>query len=64
MAVVYIRKGESLDSALKKFKKKVEKEGIMLEIKKREYYVAPSLKKKLKHERAIKMRNKSEAKKK
>lgn len=62
MATVYVRKGESIDAALKKFKKKVEKEGIMLEIKKREYYVAPSLKKRLKHERALKMRQKHEKK--
>lgn len=58
MAKVYIRNGESLDSALKKFKKKVEKEGIMLEIRKREYYVSPSVKRKLKHEKALKMRQK------
>lgn len=58
MAKVYIRNGESLESALKKFKKKVEKEGILLELRKREYYVGPSQKRRLKHERALKMRNK------
>lgn len=62
MATVYVRKGESIDVALKKFKKKVEKEGIMLEIKRREYYVAPSLKKRLKRERALKARQKAETK--
>lgn len=58
MAVVYVKKGEALETALKRFNKKVEKDGIMYEIRKREYYVAPSLKRKLKHERALKMRNK------
>ena len=50
----YVRKDESIDSALKRFKKEVAKTGILLDLKKHEYYVAPSAKRRLKHEAAMK----------
>lgn len=34
--------GESIDSLLRKFKKKVKDEGVMQEVKKREFYAKPS----------------------
>lgn len=48
MPVVRIRENESFENALKKFKKQCEKEGILSEIKKREHYDKPSVKKKKK----------------
>ena len=45
---VIIRDNESIDRALKRFKRKVEQTGILKEIRKREYYLKPSIKKKLK----------------
>jgi len=36
--------GESVDSLIRKFNKKVQSEGILAEIKRREYYLKPSLK--------------------
>ncbi len=48
MPVVRIRGNESFENALKKFKKQCEKEGILSEIKKREHYEKPSVKKKKK----------------
>lgn len=58
MPVVRIRDNESFENALKKFKKQCEKEGILSEIKKREHYDKPSVKKKKKaiaaRKRAIK----------
>lgn len=42
MATVIVRDGESLESALRRFKKACEREGIMQELKKREYYRKPS----------------------
>jgi small subunit ribosomal protein S21 len=58
MPVVRIRENESFENALKKFKKQCEKEGILSEIKKREHYDKPSVKKKKKaiaaRKRAIK----------
>lgn len=60
MARVIVKNSASLDAAIKKFKKKVDKEGIMYEIRRREYYVGPSLKRRLKHERALRQRKKFE----
>ena len=48
MSEVKIEDGESLESALKRFKKKVQKAGILTEIRRREHYEKPSVKKKRK----------------
>lgn len=48
MPSVKVRDNESLDSALKHFKKQCEKEGLFSEIKKREHYEKPSVKRKKK----------------
>ncbi len=48
MPAVRIRENESFENALKKFKKQCEKEGILSEIKKREHYGKPSVRKKKK----------------
>ena len=48
MATVYVRDGEPFEKALKRFKKLCEKEGILTEIKRREYYEKPSEKRKRK----------------
>ncbi|MDR1952583.1 MAG: 30S ribosomal protein S21 [Elusimicrobiota bacterium] len=46
MAYVKLRDGESVDEAIRRFKRECEKSGIMQEIKKREFYKAPSIVKK------------------
>ena len=48
MPSVIIREGESFESALKRFKKQCEKTGILSEIKKREHFEKPSVKRKKK----------------
>ncbi|HBE45639.1 MAG TPA: 30S ribosomal protein S21 [Deltaproteobacteria bacterium] len=48
MPAVIVRDGESFESALKRFKKQCEKTGILSEIKKREHYEKPSVKRKKK----------------
>jgi small subunit ribosomal protein S21 len=48
MPFVRVRETQSFENALKKFKKQCEKEGILLEIKKREHYEKPSVKRKKK----------------
>ncbi len=48
MPSVKVRDTESLESALRHFKKKCEREGILSEIKKREHYEKPSIKRKKK----------------
>jgi len=48
MPGVKVREGESFESALKRFKKQCEKAGILSEIRKREHFEKPSLKRKRK----------------
>ena len=48
MPIVKIGGSESFENALKKFKKQCEREGILSEIKKREHYEKPSVRKKKK----------------
>lgn len=40
---VVAQPGESVESLIRKFNKKVQNEGILAEIKKREHYLKPSL---------------------
>ena len=42
MASIYVEENENLEKAIKRFKRMVEKEGIIREYKKREYYEKPS----------------------
>lgn len=56
MSEVRIEDGESLESALRRFKKKVQKAGILTEIRRREHYEKPSVKKKRKRAQARKKR--------
>ena len=48
MPGITIREGDSFEAALKKFKKQCEKAGILSEIRKREHYEKPSIKRKKK----------------
>jgi len=48
MPLVKVRGGESFENALRKFKRQCEREGILSEVKKREHYDKPSVKKKKK----------------
>lgn len=48
MPLIKVREEESLENALKRFKRKCEKSGILSEIKKRQHYEKPSVKRKRK----------------
>ncbi len=48
MPGIVIREGDSFEAALKKFKKQCEKAGILSEVRKREAYEKPSVRKKKK----------------
>jgi small subunit ribosomal protein S21 len=48
MPGIRVKEGESIESALKRFKKATEKAGILSEIRKREHYEKPSVKRKKK----------------
>ncbi len=54
---VKVREGESLESALKRFKKKTARAGVMSEVRKREHYEKPSERKKRKAEAAKKKKS-------
>ncbi len=48
MPMIKVKEGESFESALRRFKKQVEKAQILSEIRKREHYEKPSVKRKKK----------------
>jgi small subunit ribosomal protein S21 len=53
MIVVSVKEGENIEKALKKFKRKFEKTGIVKELRARQQYDEPSVLKRLAMERAI-----------
>ena len=57
MIKVTIQENESIDKVLKRFKKKYEKAGVLKEVRKRGFFVKPSIKKRMKKAKAIR-RNK------
>ena len=54
MVSVTVKNGEPFEKALRRFKKKWEKAGILREVKKRSYYVKPSELKRIAERTAIK----------
>ena len=54
MAEVRLGKNESLDTALKRFKRLCARDGVLAEVRKREHYEKPSVKRKKKSEAARK----------
>ena len=54
MAEVRVGKNESLETALKRFKRSCAKDGVIAEVRKREAYEKPSVKRKKKSEAARK----------
>ena len=54
MSKIVVRKNESLDDALRRFKRSVTKAGTLQEARKREHYEKPSVKRKRKSEAARK----------
>ena len=53
MIVVPVKEGENIEKALKKFKRKFEKTGIVKELRSRQQFDKPSVAKRLKKERAV-----------
>ena len=53
MIVVTVKEGENIEKALKKFKRKFEKTGIVKELRSRQQFDKPSVTKRLKKERAV-----------
>ena len=63
MIIVPVKDGENIERALKKFKRKFEKTGVIKELRSRQQFNKPSVIKRLKMEKAIyvqKLRNAEE----
>ena len=50
---IIVQEGEPIDRAIKRFKKKYERSGVLKEFKKRAYFTKPSVKKRMKKMKAI-----------
>ena len=53
MIVVPVKEGENIEKALKKFKRKFEKTGVVKELRRRQQFDKPSVVKRLRKERAV-----------
>lgn len=62
MVGIVVSENEPIDRAIKRFKKKYERSGVLKEFKKRAYFTKPSVKKRMKRLKAIRraLRNASE----
>ena len=54
MSEIRVKENETLESALKRFKRQCAKAGVLAEVRKREHYEKPSVKRKKKSEAARK----------
>ena len=59
MVIVKIKNGEPFEKAMRKFKRKVENEGIMRDLKKKRYHMTRSQKRREKRKLAEKRRRKA-----
>jgi small subunit ribosomal protein S21 len=53
MIVVPVKEGENIERALKKFKRKFERTGVVKELRRRQQFDKPSVRKKLQKEHAV-----------
>jgi small subunit ribosomal protein S21 len=53
MLIIPVKEGESIEKALKKFKRKVEKTGLVKELRERQKFTKPSVKRREEIKKAI-----------
>ena len=53
MIIMPIKEGENIERALKKFKRKYEKTGVIKELRSRQYFTKPSVKNRVQRLKAI-----------
>jgi small subunit ribosomal protein S21 len=53
MIIVPVKEGENIDRALKKFKRKFEKTGVIRELRSRQAYVKPSVRRREEIKKAV-----------
>jgi small subunit ribosomal protein S21 len=58
---IVVSENEPIDRAIKRFKKKYERSGVLKEFKKRAYFTKPSVKKRMKKVKAIRRAQRSMA---
>ncbi len=61
MVGIIIGENEPIDRAIRRFKKKYERSGILKEVKKRAFYTKPSVKKRMKLAKAIRRAQRAQA---
>ena len=54
MVRVFANEGEQIESVIKRFRRACENEGILQDLKEKQFYKKPSLEKKLQREKALK----------
>ena len=57
MIIMPIKEGENIERALKKFKRKYERTGVLKELRRRQYFTKPSIKKREQMQHAIYVEN-------
>jgi small subunit ribosomal protein S21 len=58
---IILNENEPIDRALKRFKKKYERSGVLKEFKKRTFFTKPSVKKRMKKVKAIRRAQRADA---
>ncbi|MCH5331305.1 MAG: 30S ribosomal protein S21 [Alistipes sp.] len=53
MIIMQVKEGENIERALKKFKRKYERTGVLKELRRRQYFTKPSIEKREKMAHAI-----------
>lgn len=53
MIIVQLKEGENIERALKKFKRKYEKTGVVKELRSRQAYIKPSVEKRKRKQHAV-----------
>lgn len=61
MVGIMIAENEPIDRAIKRFKKKYERSGVLKEFKKRAYFTKPSVKKRMKKLKAVRRQQRTMA---
>lgn len=57
MIIIPVKEGESIDKALKKYKRKFEKTGVVKELRERQKFTKPSIKKREQKLKAVYIQN-------
>ena len=57
MIIMPIKEGENIERALKKFKRKYERTGVLKELRRRQYFTKPSVTKRVNMQHAIYVEN-------